>query len=52
MSILDLGGTVVDWLQSFLFGTTQQVLYDDVMFGVPQESVIGPVVFILYRVGC
>jgi len=56
-SIFGLGGKVIEWLRSFLTGRTQQVLRDGclseivlILFGVPQGSVIGPILFILYVV--
>jgi len=52
-----LAGKVLDWLRSFLTGRSQQVLRDGclselvmILFGVPQGSVIGPILFILHMV--
>ena len=46
---------MIDWLRSFLTGRTQQVLRDgclseivSILFGIPQGSGIGPILFILY----
>jgi len=48
-------GIVLDWITSFLTGHTQQVAYNSqlsimqtVMCGVPQVSVIGPLLYVLY----
>ena len=50
-----LSGTVAKWFASFLQGRQQQVLIDDtrsdpteLQWGVPQGSVIGPILFICY----
>jgi hypothetical protein len=48
-------GYVLDWIRSFLTDRTEQVAYEDrlsvshpVQFGVPQGSVLGPLLNILY----
>jgi len=50
-----LKDTVLQWIRSFLTGRTQQVAYcgrtssvQPVLFGVPQWSVLGPLLYVLY----
>ena len=48
-------GSALDWIVSFLHGRVQQVFYKgrlsyklELLFGIPQGSVLGPILFLLY----
>ena len=50
-----LGGVVISWFTSYLTGRTQCVRSSassskpsEVLFGAPQDSVLGPILFLLY----
>jgi len=54
-STVGLSAVVLDWIDSFLSGRTQQISYNgqlsatcDVLFEVPQGSVLAPLLYILY----
>ena len=48
-------GKVLSWIESFLYGRTQKVVvngaesgWEDVLSGIPQGSVLGPLLFVVY----
>ena len=53
--IIGVTGTALQWFQSYLANRSQQVLIEDavsplsdLLFGVPQGSVLGPIIFTQY----
>ena len=52
---MGLSGTVLSWFESYVTGSSLSVIFNclqssifDVQFGVPQGSVLGPVLYTLY----
>ncbi len=50
-----IGGNILKWIESFLMGRQQQVIVnktssskENMISGVPQGSVLGPILFVLY----
>ena len=54
-TLLGIGGTVLEWLSSYLFVRTQSMkifqarsVIMELLFGVPQGSVLGPLLFLIF----
>lgn len=52
---IGLGGSALEWFASYLSARTQSVIIDgcesdawNLLFGVPQGSVLGPILFVIY----
>ena len=55
LKVYGIIGKLLDWIRSFLQGRKQRVtlnevesLWTDVLLGVPQGCVLGPILFVLY----
>lgn len=55
LQLIGIGGTVLNWFNNYLTGRTQYVEINNersstkpIKFGVPQGSVIGPLLFLIY----